>query len=404
MKKKILIISQVFDPEPVVSAGIMRDIALGLSEDFDVVIFKPTPSRPLGFKITTETLNSKESPYQVVVTDSYICAKSSLTGRMRESHSFGINACRYIRQHAKEIDLIYNFAHPLLGAYLVSSTAKKLNIPYLTSVQDIYPESISSKLPKYGLLAKLVNKLLLPIDKFTLKNAAGIHTISEGMADYLASSRKIDRDKFIVVRNWQDESDFINFKDESKIEGKAFTFMYMGNVGPLAGLGLLLEATKLLNEYTTDFRLVIAGSGSAKNDLIIQARKLGLTNVHFWDVPKGMVPKTQSEADIMILPIMHGYAKSSIPSKLPAYMFSARPIIACVDEDSDTAQSVTGANAGWVIKPENPYALMYKMKEAMTLSARELRTKGDNGREYSLANFGKGKNLSLFIHFIKSFI
>ena len=50
---------------------------------------------------------------------------------------------------------------------------------------------------------------LSPIDKYTLFHAARIHTISEKMVEYLSTTRNIARDKFIVVRNWQNEDSFI---------------------------------------------------------------------------------------------------------------------------------------------------------------------------------------------------
>ena len=48
--KKLLIISAVFPPEPVVSASLSYDIASSLSGTYKTVVLSPIPTRPLGFK------------------------------------------------------------------------------------------------------------------------------------------------------------------------------------------------------------------------------------------------------------------------------------------------------------------------------------------------------------------
>ena len=63
----------------------------------------------------------------------------------------------------------------------------------------------------------------------------------------------------------------------------------------------------------------------------LQARASSFKNIEFWEALNGKVPKIQAQADCMLLPIKKGAASSSIPSKLPACMFSAKPIIGCVD-------------------------------------------------------------------------
>ena len=133
-----------------------------------------------------------------------------------------------------------------------------------------------------------------------------------------------------------------------------FTYMYMGNVGPLAGIEVLFDAFSKAG--LKDARLIIAGSGPAKDSLQKKAASYS-QRIEFWEVPSGKVPEVQAQADVMLLPVRKGYAKYSVPSKLPAYMFSAKPVIASVDEDSDTALCIVESGAGWRIAPEDVTAL-----------------------------------------------
>lgn len=389
MKKKILLATAVFPPEPVVSASLMRDLAQELSLNFEVVVIRPKPTRPYGFKFTEGEIS--ESYKVITITNSYVCPKSSLLGRLRESISFGKAVAKYIDENRDSINIIYNAVWPLYGKNIVAKAAIRNNIKYVTNVQDIYPESILAKLPSWKICKWLINGLFLNIDTYTQRNAFAIHTISTGIADYLSKSRDIEKEKYYVVRNWQNEDDFISFKEtksSQKKEKSPFTFMYMGNIGPLAGLETVIRA---FNQTHIDARLVIAGSGSAKESLKNMSN--GNPKIEFWDVPAGKVPETQDKADVMILPMKKGYASSSIPSKLPAYMFSAKPVLCSVDIESDTAKCIIEANGGWVVEAENSELLAIAMVKSYNTSADILYEMGIRNFNYSIDNFSRKKGV-----------
>lgn len=391
MKNKILIITGVFYPEPIVSAGLMKDLATELAKEYDVTVLRPKPSRPMGFRVSE--FSYSHFPFEVIETDSYVHPASSLIGRGRESYSMGKWCVKYIERHYNEVCFIYNAPWHMFGRNMIAKAALKYDIPYITPVQDIYPESLSSKLPNFSLLKKFVNRLLLPSDKFLLSNAARIHTISDKMVDYLSETRSLNRNKFVSIRNWQDESDFVKYSEthtESSDES-VFTFMYMGNVGPLAGIDVLFDAFK--EAQLSNARLVIAGSGSAKQFLMEKAKEYNSCNIDFWEVPAGMVPETQSKADVMCLPVKKGYAMTSIPSKLSAYMFSQKPVLASVDVESDTAMCIRDNDAGWVAFPDNIESIATAMKKAYSSSKDELKAKGRNGFNFAIENLSRTKNL-----------
>jgi len=391
MKNKIVIITGVFYPEPVVSAGLMKDLAMELAKDYEVTVLRPRPSRPMGFQMPEYSYD--QFPFEVVELDSYTHPASSLSGRFKESYSMGKLCVKYIEEHHEELRFVYNGPWNLVGRHMVAKRCLKYGIPYITPVQDIYPESLSSKFPNIPLLKKIINTILLPSDKYLLGHAARIHTISEKMVDYLSKTRGVDKRHFVAIRNWQDERDFVNYASthqNEKVNGALFTFMYMGNVGPLAGIEVLFDALK--KAQLPNARLVIAGSGSAKQSLMEKARSYKDCKIEFWDVPAGKVPETQSKADVMCLPVKKGYAMSSIPSKLPAYMFSKKPVLASVDAESDTAMCIRDNYAGWVALPEDAESVAKAMKEAYSLSSEELQGIGENGFDFAIETLSR-KNL-----------
>lgn len=389
----ILLISAVFPPEPVVSANISAGLAEKLSNKFSVTVLRPKPTRPFGFRLVN--CSNANLNYKVIELASFTYPKLGFYGRFKESLSMGIYCSKYITQNRDSINLIYNGAWPLFGQFLISKTAKKYGIPVISPVQDLYPESLMNKLP---FLKKIFKFILLPIDKYVLQNSNKIVANSGKMKDYLARSRKIDLDKIEIVQNWQNEETYIDYELSLNLThtgNKPFTFMYLGNIGPVAGIDLLIEAFSKAD--LKNCRLVIAGAGSIKNFLQEKVTLKGLSNIEFWNVPDGKVPEIQAQADVMLLPIKKGAASSSIPSKLSAYMFSKKPIVACVDGNSETASAIITANCGWVIMPEEIELLANNMKYIASINPNELETKGLNGFNYALENLTKEKNLKKLV-------
>lgn len=389
---KILIVTAVFSPEPVVSAKLSEDLANELSKTNKVSVISPKPTRPYGFKLIKKNINKS---YSHIKLNSYTCPESNFYGRIKESYSFGLACAKYIKENRNNIDVIYMNSWPIFAQYLTVKTAYKYNIPITTHIQDVYPESLGTKIPIFGVI---FNFIFRPIDKVILEKSKKVVAISKKMKKYLANSRQISLDKIIVVQNWQDEEAFINYKeirDNNFTDQRLFTFMYMGNIGPVAGIDLLIDSFSKAN--LEKCRLLIAGSGSKRNELenLVSLKKI--KRVNFIDVPDGMVPEIQASADVMLLPIKKGAASSSIPSKLPAYMFSKKPIIASVDIDSDSARAINDARAGWVIEPENIDMLIDVMREAYLTKKSELELKGENGFNFAIKNLSKKNNLKQLV-------
>ncbi|MGB3946502.1 MAG: glycosyltransferase family 4 protein [Bacteroidia bacterium] len=396
--KKLLIISAVFPPEPVVSANLSFDIASALTDKYKVTVLSPPPTRPLGFKFKAST---PKNNFEHVQLNSYTCPQSSVIGRFRESYSFGIECYQYILNNP-EIACIYANTWPLMAQLYCIKAAKKRNIPVIIHVQDIYPESLTNKIPVVG---KLIYQLLLPIDKYVLKNATSIFVISDKMKNYIATTRNIVSDKITVVHNWQNDKEFIDYQQQAQAteNNKApFTFMYLGNIGPVAGVDVLIDA--FAKAAIPNTRLVIAGSGSMKEMLEQKAKKITNSVIEFWDVPQGKVAETQAKADVLCLSVKKGAALSSIPSKLPAYMFSKKTILASVDEESDTANCIKDAKCGYVVNPENIDDLAQCMQTVVKLKKEELTTLGESGFNFANKHMSKINNLTKVTTAIESLI
>jgi glycosyltransferase involved in cell wall biosynthesis len=400
---KVAIINAVYPPEPVVSAQLGRDLTVHLATNgVEVTVLCPVPTRPLGAKYIGYT-NAKcirveqEEKTNVVRLISFTAPESGLIGRLRESFSFGRHVCRYLDQHLADVDVVYANTWPLFSQALIARHCTRRGIPLVLHIQDIYPESLLSKLP--GLFGKVVAVPLMALDRWTVRQSARVVVISENMRQTYVHGRGLAPEKVITIRNWVDESRFACLPtreaacEKYGVPRNLFTFLYLGNIGPVAGVEGLIEAFHLarLNEA----QLVIAGDGSAKAACVELAKRLSVSNVMFISDPDvENVPLIQSLGHVFLLPMRKGAGLSSIPSKLMAYLFSQRPILATVDTEGDTARCIREANCGWVGEPENVHWLADKMAEVSSIPESALSALGQQGRAYGLRHFSKTEGVT----------
>lgn len=389
--KNIIIISAVFPPEPLTSATLNYDLAVALSEKYNVTVLTPKPSRPVGFDFSNKE-KSDDNRFKHIVLESYIHPASSFFGRMKESKSFGYASARYIENHHNEIDFVYNDGWQLFSLYIDAKACVKYDIPYIVPVQDIYPESLLTKIPNLLGAHALVKFLLSSKDKYYLKHAKKIRTITNSMVQYLSSTRGIPIDRFMAVANWQNDEEFDDYKTTFRKNGKT-VFMFVGNNNKQANVELMIRAYHAANIDNAEFRIM--GGGNAKADCIALSKALGHKDILFDNVPNNMVAAIQKEADAMVLALKGGTGTQGVPSKLTAYMFSGKPIIASMDEEADAAQMIFDAKAGYVTKADDIDSFAVLFRKIAALSNQELERMGDNSRRFAENKLSRKANLTL---------
>jgi glycosyltransferase involved in cell wall biosynthesis len=384
MKKSILIATAVFPPEPVVSARISREIADKLMASHEVVVLCPRPSRPAGFNFEGKSSDFKG---KVVYMDSYICAESSVIRRFKESISFGRHLADFIKQNSNNISCVYANVWPLFAQWIVVKTCRMLNIPCVLQIMDVYPESLTEKL-RFP-LANIIKAIFLPVDKQIIRHASKVIVISDRMKNYLTESRKMCQDKMVVVRNWQD---FRNADtSEMEVNQDEFLVMYAGSISPTANLPFIINAFLKLNQENV--KLMIAGDGSDKAICEKIVRESANNQINFCTFNPDEVFALQARANLLILSLQKGISKTATPSKLTSYLFSEKPVLACVEKDSDVADILLGAGCGFIAEPDNEVDLLKKLKEIVALPAEVLTEMGKRAGKYAVNHFSAEINL-----------
>lgn len=394
----ILIISAVFPPEQVTSALMNYDLARELSENSKVTVLRPYPTRPIGMKFDYHGMD--DEPFETVLVDSYTHPQSQLIGRFKESIDFGRKCAKYVRDHHSDIDFIYNNSWQLLGVNIIARAAYKYKIPYTIAIQDIYPECLFTNKHYPSIVTSLAMTLLKPIDKYYQKHAAFIRTISDEMADYLSSTRKLPRDKYLVVNNWQNDEDFEEIK--ASTETDKLRFVYTGSINLHANVDLIIKAFVKANIPNSE--LIIYGGGNQKEVCVKMVEDMGLKNVSFGFVKRTDIPQVQADAGALVLALPTGNGNLCLPSKMTSYMLSGKPVIASVDNDSATARYIKEADCGISVRPDSVDALAEGFKVFANMTSDKRKNMGENSRRYAERNLTRKVNLKLVCDTIKGII
>ena len=379
---KVILITAVFPPEPVVSATISYDIYSELKlRKHEVKVLCPNPSRPLGFKFS-----ELKKDNNIITLNSYTSPKSKATSRALESISFGFFASAYLLRN-RNFDLVYLNGWPIFSQLLIGITSRILQIKSVIHVMDLYPEALKLK-------NVFIKKVLTKVDSIILNLFNVIICISPTHREYLVESRSINNNKIKHINLWNSSNKGRKIKSIHN-ENCIVNILYFGNIGPLANLKSIIK--EISKNKNNNFQLTIAGSGTEKNNLISLTEKLKLQNINFIAVDRGKEEEVLSNYDVMLLPQKPKTGNTSLPSKLISYMFASKPIIGFVDKNSNIHNIINENKCGYFINSNDNAKLIALFNRLNHVKKSDLNQLGENGFNYAQKIFSKEVNVNKII-------
>lgn len=407
---RVLLISCVFPPEPVVSAQTSAQIARELvCRGHEVTVVAPFPNRPRGelypgyARVLFRRQRSGEG-YEIVRCFSTLSCESSMPSRFLENLSFGLTG-GWAALTAARPDVMYTNTWPIFATGILWLVSKIRRIPLVISVQDVYPESLVSQ--GRTLANSPIARVMRWLDGLIARGARDVIVISKRFAAIYQNGRRVDPARVHVIPNWGEpgssspDSQPGCFREAKRNSGGAFLITYGGNVGVASGVETVIKALGHLNGEQ-DVRLVVAGEGSRLAACRTLAGEMGEDRILFhspwpveetWPVLRG--------ADVLVLPTLGCQSLASVPSKLISYMLAARPVIALALPESDVAEMMERSGAGWTIEPDQPELLAAQISQVATMDASELMRRGQAGREFALKHLTREACLPRVIHILE---
>ena len=362
---KILVLDAYFEPEQTAFTHLEKDLLDAFVQaGHEIEIVCPTPSRGID-DITAKKYSAvkKESLYggKVNVTRFY-APKEGKNSFFRALRYFWCNFRLYrTAKRIKGADVLFSNSTPPVQGLVAAKLKKKLKIPFVYDLQDVFPDSLSGAgLAKKGSLSfkignKIADKIYAAADK--------IIVISEDFKKNIIA-KGVPENKIEVVYNWVD-TDSVRpvprednrLFDELDIDRDLFTVVYAGNFGKAQGVKVVFDAAKLLKERK-DIRFVLFGGGAEYEDLKKFGEQNGIDNLLLFPLlGQDRVSEVYGLGSVNLITCKKGFGGSSLPSKTWSIMACDLPIIASYDKDSELAKVLQDSGAGITVEPEDPAAL-----------------------------------------------
>ncbi len=249
--------------------------------------------------------------------------------------------------------------------------------PFVFNIQDVFPD-VAVELG--AITDRRVIAVASALERFLYRRSDAVTVLSDDLRDNVAGKLRGNRPARVhVIPNFVDTeriapTDRMNSYREQYGLGDATVVMYAGNVGMSQSLDLVVEAARR-NQDRSDVRFVINGGGAALDPL--KASAAGLDNLTFVEMqPRERLPEVLAAADLHLVPLKRGLARSSVPSKLYSILAAGRPVLASVDAGTEVAETVRAAGAGVSVPPEDPDAFC----EALTALVDDPERRAELGR------------------------
>jgi colanic acid biosynthesis glycosyl transferase WcaI len=290
----------------------------------------------------------------------------------------------------KGLSLTYDVvfvANPALWVWLPFTCLSVLRRkPAVFSVYDLYPD-IGVRLGIFR--NRMVIEVVRLLEKFCLQHAASVRIISESFRSGIRKFGIADS-KIRLIPDWVD-TELIRplphentFSSQYDLNGH-FIVQYAGNIGLSQGLDQILDAAQSLINYP-DILFVFVGDGSGREKLQQEAQKRNLTNLRFIPFqPRQRLAEVLAATNVSLVVLKQGVAYTAMPSKILSILASGRPIVACVDQDSETWNFIQRTGAGFCVPPEKTEEFIQAILTLRTNP--DLRHQmGESGRRWVLQN------------------
>lgn len=412
MKKKLLIYAHYYIPDTASTGQILRELAEGMLDVFDITVICVVPSY----------LGTIEEKYK---TQKYYCeningvdvlrirvpefSKTDKISRIKNILSYFFGAMSATFKVGKQ-DYVFSISQPPILGGLLGVWGKWIkHAKYIYNIQDFNPEQIMAVGYSKN---KLLLKLMMALDKFSCKRSDLVITVGRDLIETLKWRFKKNPPNSAMINNWIDEKEIyplpanhekvVGFKKKYGLDGK-FVIMYSGNIGLYYDLENLIKVIEKFKPGTkaADGREVVfafVGAGSVLDELVLYVNEHKMDNVVF--IPyqdKEDLIYSLNAGDVHWCVNAKGIKGVSVPSKAYGIMAAGKPILGVLDRNSEARLLIEEIGCGRCQRPGD-----YKRIEELIhwfigrIESEEIRTMGMKGRRYLIENMTRDISVGMY--------
>lgn len=253
-------------------------------------------------------------------------------GRVRAFARFAYESA--IRAATIPADLVFATSTPLTIAIPGVFAAKKLKVPMVFEVRDLWPEvpiAIGAlKNPALRMSAQW-------LERWAYRNSEAVVALSPGMRDGVIRAG-YDSARVAVIPNSSDNADFevgeerrATWRAKRPWLGSRPLLTYPGTFGRINGVDYIVPIARRLKEIAPEVRILLVGEGSEKAAVQRLAAEAGVLDVNLFvedSVPKAQMPDVFAGSDMIcsfVIDIPELFANSA--NKVFDTFAAARPIL-----------------------------------------------------------------------------
>lgn len=418
-KKKLLIYAHYYVPDTASTGQILRELAEGMLDKFDITVICVVPSY-LG---VIEKKYKKHKYYEENINGVRVLrirvpefSKSDKRSRIKNILSYFFGAMRATFKVGK-MDYVFAISQPpILGGLLGVWGKWVKHAKYIYNIQDFNPEQVIAV--GYS-KSKLITNVMMCLDKFSCRQSDLIITVGRDLVQTVKNrfrGKKIPNT--VMINNWIDEKEIyplpennekvLKFKKKYGLDHK-FVIMYSGNIGLYYDLENLIKVIEKFRPGTkaVDGREVVfafVGAGSVLDKLVLYVKEHHMDNVVF--IPyqeKADLLYSLNAGDVHWCVNAKGIKGVSCPSKAYGIMAAGKPIIGVLEKGSEIRKIVEEFGCGICCEP-GQYGDIYNiLKRFIFIENSEVLNRiGECGRKSLLTELSKNRNIDKYVEVISN--
>ena len=378
----ILILSHYFYPENF----IINSISKKLSKNNSITVFAPEPSYPNKyiFKKYIKDENNNEYFKNIKIVRYPVVkrtGKSLFNLFMNYLSSFVIGSITIpFRANVKSQDIILVYLpSPVFTAIPALILKLLFNKKLVIWVQDLWPDVIISNT---SFRNKYIYLLIDWIVSVIYNSSDLILTSSKQFVDEI---KKKTKTKTLYYPNSLDVAEIskniIGENVKQKING-TFNIIFSGNLGKAQGLDTIIKSCEKLLLIDDTIKIFLVGDGSMKTYISNKISELQLSNLILMGSHDfGTMFSFYNHSDLLLLSFSNSEnINKTVPFKLLGYLASGKPIISSAT--GATADIIHESGSGISTSPGNADDLVNKIMKIKSMSKKERKIMGENGKTY----------------------
>ena len=412
-KKKLLIYAHYYVPDVASTGQILRELAEGLLDTFDVTVICVVPS----YDGTIEEAYKKQKYYKEDINDVKVLrirvpefSKANKMSRIKNIVGYFFGALIATFKVGPQ-DYVFSISQPpILGGLLGTWGKWMKRAKYIYNIQDFNPEQTMAVGYSKN---QFVLKIMMWLDKFSCKRSNLVITVGRDLVETVNNRFKGKKvPKTVMINNWIDEKNIypLESNDRYLIEFKKryglcdkFVIMYSVNLGlyyDLPNIMKVVEKFKFGTKAKDGREVVFAfvGDGSVKDELVTYKEEHHMDNVVFipYQAKEDLVYSLNA-GDVHWCVNSKGIKGVSCPSKFYGIAASAKPILGVLEAESEVEMLIREIGCGLVCEPEEYERIEENIRWYIEKAEKEeMINMGQKAREYLVHNLTKEKSIEKY--------